>query len=140
MKEFLDYASGIRFPDCSKLVISRKHDNDATIYRPDIIVKFFWRCFVSLVKFCYWSKFHISFTTGSGFMPFCFYMELTRNPNLVPSASFRYKRKATKRLQKYGNRKDLRLDFSLYWRLGRVRYTKFGMDVSNKMLLNAAKC
>ena len=26
------------------------------------------------------------------------------------------------------------------WRLGLVRYTKFGLDVSNKILLNAAKC
>ena len=26
------------------------------------------------------------------------------------------------------------------WRLGRVRNTKFGMNISNKMLLNAAKC
>ena len=26
------------------------------------------------------------------------------------------------------------------WRLGRVRNTKFGTNVSNKMLLNAAKC
>ena len=26
------------------------------------------------------------------------------------------------------------------WRLGQVRDTKFGMNVSNKMLLNATKC
>ena len=44
--------------------------------------------------------------------------------------------------QKYGNRKYLRLSFVQYsiWRLGRVRDIKFGMIVSNKMLLNTTKC
>ena len=44
--------------------------------------------------------------------------------------------------QKYGNRKYLRLSFAQYsiWRLGRVRDIKFGMIVSNKMLLNTTKC
>ena len=30
--------------------------------------QFFWRCFVSLLKFSYWSKFHINSTTGSEVM------------------------------------------------------------------------
>ena len=30
--------------------------------------------------------------------------------------------------------------FPNIWGLGQVRNTKFGMNVSNKMLLNAAKC
>ena len=34
----------------------------------DVIVNFFWRYFVSLVKICYWSKFHVNIFTGSGVM------------------------------------------------------------------------
>ena len=33
--------SGIKLPDCSKLGIKQKNDNDVTIYRHDIIVSFF---------------------------------------------------------------------------------------------------
>ena len=32
--------------------------------RYDVIVKCFWRCFVSLVKFSCWSKFHVNIITG----------------------------------------------------------------------------
>ena len=73
---------------------------------------FFWRCFVSLVKFSYWSKFHVNIITGSGIMTIFFYKALIRNPEI-------------------GNTPG--------WRLGRVRDTKFGTNFSNKMLLNAAK-
>ena len=79
---------------------------------------FFWYYFVSLVNFSYWSKFHINFITGSGVMRISFYKGLTRNPEIgntpvwiLPNVS----------------------------RLGRVRNTRFGTNVSNKMLLNAAK-
>ena len=72
--------SGIRSPDCSKLAKNPKNDNDVTIFRHDVNVKFFWRCFVSLVKFSYWSKFHVNIITGSGVMTISFYKELTRNP------------------------------------------------------------
>ena len=58
--------SGIGPPDCSKLVKNPKNDNDVTIFRHDVIVKFFWRCYVSLVKFSYWSKFYVNIITGSG--------------------------------------------------------------------------
>ena len=34
---FTDYASGIRLPDCSKLAIDRKNDNDVTICQYDVI-------------------------------------------------------------------------------------------------------
>ena len=40
---------------------------------------FFWRCFVFLVKFSYWSKFHVNIITGSGVMTISFYKGLTRN-------------------------------------------------------------
>ena len=36
----LHYVSGIQLPDCSKIAINQKNDN-VTIYRCDIIVKFF---------------------------------------------------------------------------------------------------
>ena len=42
--------------------------------------------------------------------------------------------------QKGQNRKYPYLSFSDIWKLGWVRDTKFGANVSNKMLLNAAKC
>ena len=74
--------SGIRPPDCSKLAKNPKNDNDVTIFRHDVNVKFFWRCFVSLVKFSYWSKFHVNIITGSRIMTIFFYKGLTRNPEI----------------------------------------------------------
>ena len=79
---FGDSASGIRPPDCSKLAKNLKNDNDVTIFRQDINVKFFWRCFVSYVMFSYWSKFHVNFITGSGIMKIFVYKGLTRNPEI----------------------------------------------------------
>ena len=38
---FTDYVSEIWLPDCFKLAINEKNDNDATISRNDVIVKFF---------------------------------------------------------------------------------------------------
>ena len=74
--------SGIRPPDCSKLAKNPKNDNDVTIFRHDVNVKFFWRCFVSLVKFSYWSKFHVNIITGSEIITIFFYKRLTRNPEI----------------------------------------------------------
>ena len=89
---------------------------------------FFWRFFVSLVNFSYWSRFHINIITGSRIMTIFdplwqflnydpFYKGLARNPEIgitpiwvLPSI----------------------------WRLGRVMDTKFGTNVSNRMLLNVA--
>ena len=48
-----------------------KH-NGFTVFWYEIIVKVFWHCFVSLVKFSYWSKFHIDIITGSWVMTFTF--------------------------------------------------------------------
>ena len=53
---FSGYASIIRLPDCSKLAINQKNDNDATICWHESS-SFFWRWFVSLAKFRNWSKF-----------------------------------------------------------------------------------
>ena len=110
--------SGIRPPDCSKLAKNPKNDNDVTIFRHDVNVKFFWRCFVSLVKFSYWSKFHVNIMTGSGIMTIFLFKGLTRNPEIVNTPVWLLPN---------------------IWRLGRVMNTKFGTNISNRMLLNAAK-
>ena len=76
-------------------------------------------CFVSLVKFSYWSEFHVNINTGSGVMTLSFFKGLTRNPEVR-------------------NNPDIVL--LNIWRLERANNTKFGTDVSNKMLLDTAKC
>ena len=110
--------SGIRPPDCSKLAKNPKNNNDVTIFWHDVIVKTFWRCFVSLVKFSYWSEFHVNIITGSEIMTIFFYKRLTRNPEI-------------------GNTPICVLPN--IWRLGRVMDTKFSRNVSNRMLVNAGK-
>ena len=79
----------------------------------------FWRCFLSLVKCSYWFKSHVSIITDCGVMTIYFYKELTWNPEIRNTPIW---------------------DLPNIWRLERVRYTKFGTDVSNEMLLNATKC
>ena len=116
---FTGSASGIQLPHWSKLAINRKTENDITISWHEIIVKFFWGCFVSLVKFSYCPKFHVNIITSSGIMTNFFYKGLTRNPEI-------------------GNTPVWVLPNIC--RLGQVRDTKFGANVSNKILLKAAKC
>ena len=117
---FADSVSGIRLLECSKLAKNPENDNGLKIFRHDVIVIFFWRCFVSLVKFCNWSKFHINIITGSGIITIFFCKGLARNPEI-------------------GNTPVWVLPN--IWRLGRVMDIKFGTNVSNtnRMLLNAAK-
>ena len=102
-----------------RVAVNWKNVNDVTIFRHAIIAKFFWRFFTPLIKFSYWFKFHVIIITGSGVMKISFYKILTRNPEI-------------------GNTPVWVLPN--IWRLGWVRNTKFGTNVSNKMLLNAAKC
>ena len=66
---FADSVSRIRSSNYSKLTKNPKNEYDVT---HDVIVKFFWRCFVSLAKFSYWSKFHVNAITGSGIWQFSF--------------------------------------------------------------------
>ena len=113
-----DSVSRIRPPDCSKLVKNPKINNDVTIFRYDVIIKFFWRCFVSFVKFSYWSKFHVNSITGSGIMAIFFYKGLNRNLEIENSPVW---------------------VLPNIWRLGWVMDTKCGTNVSNRMLLNVAK-
>ena len=79
---------------------------------------FFWRYFVSLVKFSYWSTFHVNIITCSGIMTVFFYKGLTRNPEIRNTPVW---------------------ILPNIWRLGQVMDTKFGTNVSNRMLMNAGK-
>ena len=103
------------------MAVNWKNGNVVTIFRHNVIVKHFWRFFFlnSLVKFSYQSKFHVNIIDGSGVMTISFYKELTRNPEI-------------------GNIPVWVLPNM--WRLGRVRNNKFGTNISNKILPNAAKC
>ena len=87
----------------------------------DIIVNFFffWRCFVSIVKFSYCSKFQVNIITCSGFMTIFFYKGFTRNLEI-------------------GN--TLIWVLPNIWRRGWVMDTKFCMNISYRILLNVAKC
>ena len=122
---FADSVSGIRLLDCSKLAKNPvnsngvTNNNGVTIF-PHVIVIFFWRCFVSLVKFNYWSKFYVNIITVSGIITIFFCKRLMRNPEI-------------------GNNPVWVLPN--IWRLGRVMDIKFVTNVSNtnRMLLNAAK-
>ena len=105
--------------DCSKLVRNWKNNDEVIICWHEVIVRFFWRYRVSFVKFSYWSKFHVNLSTCSGVMAIFVYKRLTRNPEI-------------------GNNPVCAL--SNIWRLGRVKDTKFGRNVSNEKLLNAATC
>ena len=78
----------------------------------------FWPCFVSLVKFSYWSKFCVNIIAGSRVMTIFFYKGLTRNPKI-----------GTTHVWVLPN----------VWRPGRVKSTKFGRIISKRMLLNAEK-
>ena len=109
--------SGIRPPDCSKLTKNPKNDNDVTISRHDVNVKFFWRYFVSLVKFSYCSEFHVNIIAGSGIMNIFFYKGLTGNPEVGNTPS----------------------EFCPIYGDWSILNTKFGTNVSNRMLLNATK-
>ena len=83
------------------------------------LLLFFWGCFDSLLNFRYWSKFHVNIITGSGVITILFDKGLTSNLEI-------------------GN--TLVRVFPNIWRQGLVMDTKFDTNISNKMLLNAAKC
>ena len=78
MKGFTDYASGIWFPNCSKFVKKCENNNDVITFCNDITVNCLCY-FISLVKFSYWSQFHVNINTGSTVMPTFFCKGLTRN-------------------------------------------------------------
>ena len=106
-----------RLPDYSKLAINWKNDNDVTIFRHDVIVNSFELVFFLL----------LNLVTGPSFMSisslvlelgYFFYKWLTRNQK-------------TRYTSIWVLRNILRLE--------KVRDTKLSTNVSNEMLLNAAK-
>ena len=101
-----------------KLAKIRKMTMTSQFFDMTSTSQFFWCCFVSLVNFSYWSKFHVNIITDSRIMTIFFYKGLTRNPEI-------------------GNTPVWVLPN--IWRLGWVMDTKFSTNVSTKMLLNAAK-
>ena len=70
-----DHVSEIWLPDSSRLALNRKTDNMMSSSS-------FFEVVVSLVKFSYWSKFHVNIITGSGVMTIFVYKRLTRNPEI----------------------------------------------------------
>ena len=114
---FTDYASGIRLPDCSKLVIIGKMT--MTPQSDDMrSLSVFLTLLFSLVKLSYWSMFHVNIITGSLVMTIFLQRGLTRNPEIGITCV---------------------CVLPNIWRLEQIRDIKFGTNVSNKMLLNAAK-
>ena len=92
-----------------------KNDNDVTTFRK--FVKFFWPCSISFAKFSYWPKFHVNIMTGV--TKVFAYKGLTRNLEIVNTPVW---------------------VLPIILRLRQVRDTKFGPNVSNKMLQIAPKC
>ena len=109
---FIDHSSGIGLPDGCKLTINWNKGNYVTIYWHDIIVKFFWRCRVSLVKFSCWSTFHVNIMTGSGVMTIFIHKGLARNSEICNTP---------------------------IWVLPNICRLGWATNAYNKMLLNAAK-
>ena len=67
-------------------------------------------CRVSLVKFSYWSTFHVNIMTSSGIITILIYKELTRNPEIGNTLS----------------------EFVEYLEIGFIKDTTFGTNVSIK--------
>ena len=113
---FTDYASRIRLPDCSKLAVNWKNSNDVTIFDMTSSSNFFDVVFFLLS----------SLVTGPSFMSI---------PSLVQELrQFLFIRN----WPEIGNTPIWVLHN--IWRLGRIRNTKFCTNISNNILLNAAKC
>ena len=109
---------GIRLPDCSKLAVNWKSHNDVIIFLHDVIINFFDAVLFLLS----------SLVTGPSFMSISsLVLELWQFSFIRDWPEIR---------------KSEILVWVLpnIWRLRRVMDTKFGTNVSNKMLLNAAKC
>ena len=83
----------------------------------EVIVKFFRLCFFSLVMSSHWSMFHANTITGS-VMTISFYKGFTRNLEIGKNS--------------VGVLPNIE-------RRGRVKNTKFGTSVSNKLLQDSAK-
>ena len=112
-KFIFQYQGSLNFADV------RENDNEVTICLHEVIVIIFRRCFIALVKFGCWTKFHVNIFTGYGVRVIYFHKGQTRNPEI---------RNAPVSI------------LPNICRLELVRDTTFGTDVSNEILLNTAKC
>ena len=81
--------------------------------------KNFFSYLLSLATFSYWSRYHVYIMTGSAVKKIFFYKGFTRISDIGSNDVWA---------------------FPNIWRLGQVRDAIFGMNSSNKMLVNAAKC
>ena len=105
--------------------MNRKKGINLTFFRHDVSSNFFdvpWRNFFSLVKFSYWFKCHVNIMTDTGVMTIFVYKGLTRNSEIRNTPVW------------------VLPNIWGYKRPGQVRDTRFGTNISNKMLLNAEKC
>ena len=113
-----DHASGIRLPDCSKLVLNWKK----LLWRHHLSNWLHHWYFLTLwyffVNFRYWFTFHVHIINGPGIIIIFVYNGLIRN-------------------RKIGNTPIWIL--SNIWRLGQFRENKFGKNISNKKLFHALK-
>ena len=108
----------IGLPHCCKLAANRKNDNDVTI--PDMTSSsIFWCRFFLLLSLVTGPSFISKSSRVLELWQFFFYKGLTRNSEIRNTPVWVWPN---------------------IWRLGPVRDTKFCKNVSNEMLLNAAKC
>ena len=103
---------------CFKLVINQKMAMMSKFAGNIGIFKYFWRCFVSVVKFSYWFKFHVSIITGSAVMTIFFYKGLARILEIESTPTW---------------------VLPIIWRPEWVMDTKFDIDVSKEMWLSDSK-
>ena len=61
----IDHVSKIEVPDCSKLIINQKNNDEVIICRDNAIVKLFGCCRFSLFKYSYWSQPNANIIIGS---------------------------------------------------------------------------
>ena len=97
-----------------------ENDYDVRICLNCVIVNFFWRCCVSLVKFTNWFKFHIN-TIISVWLTIALFVckGLTRNAGIRSTPIW---------------------VLPNILRLAQIKDTKFGTNISNKKLLNVGEC
>ena len=100
-------------PNWSKIKKWQWHHNFLTWRQRQLFLTLFF-----FVKFSCWSKFHVNIITGSAIMTISFYKGLTRNPEIRNTPIWALPN---------------------IWRLGWVMDAKFGTNVSNRILLKAAK-
>ena len=79
---FTDYPSGMQLPDWSKLTINQKawqwcHDVPKRRH-----YQIFWSCFVSILNFSHWFKFHVNIISGFGVLTIFFHKRSTRNAEI----------------------------------------------------------